>query len=429
MITPTVSVFGGTSLAIFGVLDLSGSTLIFPPNLGFGGGAPASAIAKFAALPFLGQEYTATDPVNATDCSAGGGSATPHICYWTGTAWSAIGGGFNCATTSSPGFPIWGGLNCVVDPNATDPNLDGNVNFVGATAATGTFGTLNTTGVGFVQTFQSQASPGTSNMVAGQMRWYGDSGSNKWTCLNFDGSSCAPGGAAFSGITAATNSNAGTFAASGNTWDFTGVTIFKMRVGAGLTSSANGDLGYDTTNKMWHIWQNAADNLLPTAVASGSYTDQDCVKFTKSGSTLNLADSGGACGGSGSASPIGFSCGQAVSASATDYCGIGFLASTEPGAQVPVPRSGTVSNLQCRMGNSLSSSQTLTITIRKGLASITAITSSATSVTCTLNSTNTSGCSDGTHNFTVAAGDVLNIQTVPANTPTTGNVNCSVQLL
>ena len=43
------------------------------------------------------------------------------------------------------------------------------------------------------------------------------------------------------------------------TLDLTGMTLVTLRVHAGLTTSANGDVGYDSTNKIWHIWQNAAD--------------------------------------------------------------------------------------------------------------------------------------------------------------------------
>lgn len=294
-------------------------------------------------------------------------------------------------------------------------------------ASSVTVQSLTTTGPGWTKTVQCQTAP--ANPPVGSITFYCDSGTGLFTTLKSDGTSANPGGATWGAVTSGTNSNSGSFAASGNSWDFSGTTIFKLRIGAGLTSSANGDCGYDTTNKMWHCWQNAADNFLFTGSAAGSYTDQDCVKFTKSGSTINIADSGGACGGSGSASPIVFSCGQAPSGTATQFCGVGFLSSTESGTQTPVPRSGTVSNLQCRNGTSLSSSQTLTMTVRKGAAATGTITSSSTALTCAVNSTNTNGCSDGTHNFTVAAGDVLDIQTVPTNTPSPGNLSCSVQLL
>lgn len=74
---------------------------------------------------------------------------------------------------------------------------------------------------------------------------------------------------AFSAITASANSNAGTFSGIGNGWDFTGTTIFKLRVGAGLTTSANGDIGYDTTATAWHVWQ-GADRFLITSTNLGT---------------------------------------------------------------------------------------------------------------------------------------------------------------
>jgi hypothetical protein len=55
--------------------------------------------------------------------------------------------------------------------------------------------------------------------------------------------------AAFSSLTASTNSNLGTFAVSGNTWDFSAAVLLKLRIGAGLTTSTNGDCGYDTTKQ------------------------------------------------------------------------------------------------------------------------------------------------------------------------------------
>jgi hypothetical protein len=310
--------------------------------------------------------------------------------------------------------------------------FNGPVTFgAGFVVPTITVGTVVTTGPGFTMTFQSQAAPNSdflANMAVGQMVWYGDSGTNKWTCLNKDGSSCSPGGAAWSGITAATNSNAGTFTATGNTWDFTGVTQIRLRTGAGLTTSADGGLGYDTTNKNWHAFGNAVDNFLGLFTAAGTYVANDCVKIT-SINPLVLADSGGACGAAGSASPIIFGSGQAYGNTSTQFTGDGFISTTESSTQIPVPRAGTVSNLQCRIGGTgLSSSQTLTFTVRKGSTAIGLITSADTTVTCAMNSTNTAGCSDGTHNFAVVSGDVLDIKSVPANTPASGVIHCSVQL-
>jgi hypothetical protein len=359
--------------------------------------------------------------------------ATPgvyYVCVAGGTSsrcdFTSTGGGPACSlgTTAVPYFT---GALTLCDPNATFDG-SGNETAVSVTANTVTAGTLSTTGAGFVYTFKTQTAP--ANPSSGNMLWYGDSGTNKWTCLNSDGSSCSPGGAAFSGISAGANSNTGTFSASGNIWDFTGVTQFRLRAAAGLTTSADGGIGYDTTNKNWHVWQNGADNFLFPGSAAGTYTDQDCVKLTKTGNIINLADSGGACGASGSASPIMFGSQVGVSLTATQWFSSTGVTTNEAAAQWPVPRAGTVSNLQCRAGGpAQTGSQSDVLTVRKGLASTGTITSSSTVVTCTINSTNPNGCGDGTHNFTVAAGDVLDIQVVPTNSPNPGILNCSAQLL
>lgn len=109
------------------------------------------------------------------------------------------------------------------------------------------------------------------------------------------GGSCSTGAStAWSAITNGTNSNAGTFAASGNSWDFTASTIFKGRVSAGLTTSTNGDNGYDTTNKNWHFWANGLDEI--AGLFASAPTTGDCVKATVAASVITLADFGAVCG-------------------------------------------------------------------------------------------------------------------------------------
>src|SRR5579872_7049855 len=72
---------------------------------------------------------------------------------------------------------------------------------------------------------------------------------------------------AFSALTASANANAGSFSASGNSWDFTATTFLGLRVGTGLVTTKNGDIGFDTTNGNWHLW-NGADRIL-APLASG----------------------------------------------------------------------------------------------------------------------------------------------------------------
>jgi hypothetical protein len=85
-----------------------------------------------------------------------------------------------------------------------------------------------------------------------------------------------------------------------NTWttgtqDFSGVTLFKARVGAGLTTTVNGDFGYDTTNKNWHFFGNAVDNLNVVVPVSVTETNNDCAKWTVAAGVVTLNDNGGPC--------------------------------------------------------------------------------------------------------------------------------------
>lgn len=82
------------------------------------------------------------------------------------------------------------------------------------------------------------------------------------TTRRFDLTASSTAATAWSAITSGTNANAGSFIATGNTWDWTGVTLFKLRVGAGCTTSANGDLCFDSTASRWKIWQVANRELI-----------------------------------------------------------------------------------------------------------------------------------------------------------------------
>jgi hypothetical protein len=85
-----------------------------------------------------------------------------------------------------------------------------------------------------------------------------------------------------------TNVAAGT--AGTGTYDFSGITLGKWRLSAGLTTTVNGDFGYDTTNKNWHSWQNGADNIV--GVFDGTQVNGDCVKALIAASVVNLSDLG-----------------------------------------------------------------------------------------------------------------------------------------
>lgn len=87
-------------------------------------------------------------------------------------------------------------------------------------------------------------------------------------------------------------------APSGQSYDFTGVTLLKLRVGAGATSSANGDIAYDSTNSNWHAWDGADMILVPMAA---SFVSGHCPEPTLTAGKWVLADTGAVCGsGAGS---------------------------------------------------------------------------------------------------------------------------------
>ena len=125
-------------------------------------------------------------------------------------------------------------------------------------------------------------------------------------CLDIDavgnaqdsGSGCS-GGATFgwSGVTAGTNANAGNFLMTGNVLNLKGTTQVLQRTSASLTTSANGDLGYDSSALNWHIFGNSVDNLMGIIPASITPSNNDCVKWTVSAGIYTLNTAGAGCGG------------------------------------------------------------------------------------------------------------------------------------
>src|SRR6185437_16476756 len=85
-----------------------------------------------------------------------------------------------------------------------------------------------------------------------------------------------------------------------HTYDFSGMTLGKWRLSAGLTTSANGDFGYDSTSSNWHFW-NGADSIV-APLASG-FVSGHCGQPTSSAGKWVIADTGAACGTSSGANP------------------------------------------------------------------------------------------------------------------------------
>jgi hypothetical protein len=119
-----------------------------------------------------------------------------------------------------------------------------------------------------------------------------------------NGNAGAVSGSTFNGsaaVTISTNTIGAPNLTTANTYSGAGLQDFssktmKLPVAAGFTTTANGNMGYDSTNNNWHMWQNGADQI--NAVINGATTNNDCAKFVVSGSTVSLQDAGAACGGS-----------------------------------------------------------------------------------------------------------------------------------
>lgn len=82
--------------------------------------------------------------------------------------------------------------------------------------------------------------------------------------------------------------------------DASGATQFKLPVSTTATTSADGEVKYDSTDKNWHLWANGADKIL-APLASG-FVSGNCGQPTKTGNSWTIQDAGGACGVSGGGS-------------------------------------------------------------------------------------------------------------------------------
>jgi hypothetical protein len=81
------------------------------------------------------------------------------------------------------------------------------------------------------------------------------------------------------------------------TVDASGAAQVKLPVAAGYASLANGEVGYDSTNKNFHAWINGVDTvLIPLA---NSFVSGHCAAPTLSVGSWSLVDAGGPCGISG----------------------------------------------------------------------------------------------------------------------------------
>lgn len=129
---------------------------------------------------------------------------------------------------------------------------------------------------------------------------------NTWSATQTFGTNISIGGVTPTGATGTGNL---VFATSPSlssptltgTPDASGATQFKLPVGASFATLANGEVGYDTTNKNWHLWQNGVDVLL--APLAAGFVSGHCGQPTSTAGVWQIADAGAGCGtGGGSVS-------------------------------------------------------------------------------------------------------------------------------
>lgn len=144
---------------------------------------------------------------------------------------------------------------------------------------------------------------------------------------------------------------------------------------------------------------------LATATAAG--TAGNCAQWDASG---NISDAGAACGtgsGGGSGSGfVGYSSGALTLTGTLFFPYTGGLApsSTEANVDAEAPGAGTIANFYVQLSAAPGLTNSIVFTWRKAGSSQT--------LTCTISGASATSCNDTTHSFTVAAGDLLDIQAV-----------------
>ncbi len=130
-------------------------------------------------------------------------------------------------------------------------------------------------------------------------------------------------GPAASGTVMALNqTNTGTSAIKVDLNAATGSNAFRVPVKAfsGGEISANGVIAYNSTNDLFNVGRASGIETLPTVLAGTTITNNDCVNYNKSGTTITLTSTGFPCGSNVRAFGYSFDGGgSALTAGATGY--------------------------------------------------------------------------------------------------------------
>ena len=97
-------------------------------------------------------------------------------------------------------------------------------------------------------------------------------------------------------VTNAVANNAANTYSGGGLQDFS-ADVVKLPIGALLTETGNGLIGYDSTANNYHVGVNGADAVVPTTPPS-TPVNGHCPTWVKTGSNIQLGDAGAPCGSS-----------------------------------------------------------------------------------------------------------------------------------
>lgn len=250
------------------------------------------------------QLATVTNGASGTDCTTGGGT-TAVTCIYSGSAWVYAGSSSSTGVTSITGDGALitnSGSTAAVTltlGTATGHKYWGNNTGTTATAA------FDTLAAADIPAALSSTTSVNGTTIPSSVTWPATKASTSHQWLN---SFTQSTGAFTSTQPASTDlSDYGTVSPTGlfgtTLVDFSPAAQLKLPVVAAYASLANGEVGYDSTNKNWHLWQNGADVIL--APLAAGFTSGHCGQPTSSAGVWQIADAGSACGtGSGAVSSV-----------------------------------------------------------------------------------------------------------------------------
>src|ERR1039458_3981133 len=215
------------------------------------------------------------------------------------------------------------------------------------------------------------------------------------------------------------------FATNADSFDNSGSTTqMLVAKGPSAVASANAGFIFDTTNLDYHAFINGLDARIAAYLTSLTPTASQCAIWVASGSAWVLGSTACSSGGGGGVSTYSR---ESILLSGTSYFPVGGAASptaTEAGAQVAASAAATISGLSIQLGATPVSGN-IVFTVRRCTPSSGACTGSDQTLTCTI--TNPAvGCSDTTHSFNAAQGDLLSIKAVVSATAATTDLTAQI---